>query len=65
MKWVNNIGKVVFKALAFLPCFFTVANYFTVLTEKQRTEPMGIFFLVASIVYFLLALYLLIINWQK
>ena len=44
MKWVNNIGKVVLKALAFLPCFFTVANYFTVLTEKQRTEMAGIFF---------------------
>jgi len=63
MKWVNNIGKVVLKALAFLPCFFTVANYFTVLTEKQRTEMAGIFFLIASVVYFLLALYFLIVNW--
>lgn len=62
MTFVETLGKIVFKSLKFLPCFFTIANYFTALTAEQRNQPIGWFFLMFSIGYFIIALILLIIN---
>ncbi|RHZ35433.1 hypothetical protein GvMRE_IIg209 [endosymbiont GvMRE of Glomus versiforme] len=60
-----NVEKIVLKLLAFLPCFFTFTNYFTVMTTEQRDKSvMGIIFLVASTVYFCLCLWFLIVNWN-
>jgi hypothetical protein len=65
MEWVNKIGNFFLKSLAFLPCFFTITNYFTVLTVEQRTSKMGIIFLLAGILYFLVCFYFLINNWKS
>jgi len=65
MNWINNIEKIVWKSLAFLPCFFTITNYFTVLKPDQRNQPIGWMFLIFSIVYFLICLVLLVMNWGK
>ena len=59
-----KIETIVFKLLAFLPCFFTFTNYFTVLKAEQRESVAGVLFLLVSIAYFLLCLYFLITNWN-
>lgn len=57
------MSQIVSKIFLFLPAFYTVANYFTVLKEEQRTSKTGIMFLLVSVLYFALCIYFLVINW--
>jgi len=35
------------------PALYVILNYFFIITEKQRTTPLGITFLIISIIYFI------------